>query len=617
MENFNTFIYPKKKNMKTDRKSCNLQKSLLSLLFTVLLVLAFSYIYARVGGAGGSSSGGGGGDGLGGLILYILFLIPFPYNIIVIAILIAVAYYANKKAKQQSILNKLPTGEAITNIKGYNDFIAKNPGFNEAGFKDKVKTAFIQIQEAWQNKDMSKVRKYISDGMYQRLNVQFKMMDKLSQKNTIDKLDVKNIYIDRIDTDGLFDVVHVAIHASIVDKFISEKYSELNSGGSEEFVEYWSFMKKRGVTEKNLFSSDNCPSCGAALPAVPGEVAKCEFCGTLTNSGEYDWVLAEITQADDYISSNPLVMKATNLQEKILEIEEQNDDVSVQLIEDKASNAFLQVETARVLNDPTILRRFTTDKAFEKIKATFGQGEPFVYNRIYLSDVTLIGAMQKDNLNTMVVSIKYSYQRVIPKEKSVVKLDAVVVTNTTIVLLSRSTHPEVSKGSLYAHRCPSCGGPTGDTIDLKCQFCGHELNSPANEWILSDFMSLNDYYSFYAMNAMSFAAGVKPDLIDKALDVRDYAFNNALIIMAADGVFAQEERDFAEQLAKKFGYNVDKIEPMFRMAQNGELALKMPEDQKKRVKVFKLMEKAAAIDGNIDPTEQQILDNLKQQYGLN
>lgn len=604
--------------MKTNKDSFKNQKPFWSILFTLVLVLTVSVVFARMGGAGGDSGGGGGGgDGLGGLIMYVLFLIPFPYNLIVIAIIIGLGYYANKKAKQKSILNKLPTGEAITNIRGYNEFIAQNPGFNDVSFKEKVKTAFVQIQEAWQKKDMSKVRKYISDGMYQRLNVQFKMMDKLSQKNTIDKLEVKNIYIDRIDTDGLFDVIHVAVHASVNDKFISEKYPELNSGGSEEFVEYWSFMKKRGVTEKNIFNSDNCPSCGAALPAVPGEVAKCEFCGTLTNSGEYDWVLAEVTQADDYISSNPLVIKAGNLQEKMMEIEEKNSDVSVQLIEDKASNAFLQIETARVLNDPAILRRFTTDTAFEKIKATFGQGEPFVYNRIYLSDVTLIGAMQKDNLNTMVVSIKYSYQRVVPKEKSVVKLDPVVVTDTSVILLSRNAQPEASKGSLYAHRCPSCGGPTGDTIDLKCQFCGHELNSSANEWIVNDLMSLNDYYSFYAMNAINFAAGIKPDVIDKALDVRDYAFNNALIVMASDGVFAQEEQDFAEQLAKKFGYNVDKIEPMFQMAQNGQLALKMPDDQKKREKVFRLMEKAASIDGNVDPTERQILENIKQQYGLN
>jgi len=129
-------------------------------------------------------------------------------------------------------------------------------------------------------------------------------------------------------------------------------------------------------------------------------------------------------------------------------------------------------------------------------------------------------------------------------------------------------------------------------------------------------MTLTEYYNYYAMNGASFAAGIKPDVIDKAMDVRDYAFNNALIVMACDGVFAQEEREFAEQIAKKFGYSVDKVEPMFQMAQNGQLSIKMPEDQKKREKVFRLMEKAASIDGTVDPNERQLLDNMKQQYGV-
>ena len=593
------------------------KRPLLHFTFAFLLLFVVGLVYARVGGAGGDFGGDGGDDsGIFSLIIYILLAIPFPYNFIVLGIILVLFYFVRKKAKQRTILNILPTGEGILKVRGYNDFIEHNPNFDEIKFKEKVKTSFLQIQEAWQNKDMSKVRKYISDGMYQRLNVQFKMMDKLSQKNTIDKFEVKNIYIDCIDTDGFFDIIHVAIHASVVDRFVSEKYPELNSGGSEEFVEYWSFLKKRGAEEKNIFSSDNCPSCGAELPKITSEVAKCEFCGTLTNSGEFDWVLAEITQADDYVSSSPLVMKSINLHEKIIEIEQQNTDFSVQLIEDKASNAFLQIETARVLNNPVILRRFTSDAAFKKIKARFGQGEAFVYNRIFLSDVTLIGALQNNNMNTMVVSIKYSYQRVVPKEKSVVKLDSVVVTDTSIILLSRNINSEVSKGSLYAHRCPSCGGPVGDTIDLKCKYCGYELNSPANEWIVTDLMTLNDYYSYFAMNSATFTAGIKPNIIDNVLDVRDYAFNNALIVMACNGVFEKEERDFAERMAKKFGYNINKIEPMFQMAKNGQLSLKMPENTKKREKVFRLMEKAAAIDGNVDPAERQLLDNLKQQYGL-
>ena len=95
---------------------------------------------------------------------------------------------------------------------------------------------------------------------------------------------------------------------------------------------------------------------------------------------------------------------------------------------------------------------------------------------------------------------------------------------------------------------------------------------------------------------------------------KDYAFNNILIIMAADGEFAKEEMMMAVRLAKKWGYNTDKINYIFHLASSRQLVIRMPEDQGKREKIFKMMEKAAAIDGVVSPEEKLLLDNVKKQY---
>ncbi len=585
--------------------------------FLILLILIFvnKDSFARLGGAGGSSSNGGnGGDGIGSLIFYIIMLIPFPFNIILIAIIVAGYIYFNKKNKQKTIFNKMPTGVPTgTKPEGYESFILNNPTFDENKFKEKVKTAFTDLQYAWQDKNMSKVRKFLSDGMYQRLNTQFKMMDLLAQKNTIEKLNIKNIHIDKVETDGLYDIVHVAIHASVVDKFISEKYKSLNSGGAEDFVEYWSFLRKRGIEENDIYSSNNCPKCGGELPKETGEVAKCEFCGSMINSGEFDWVLSEITQADDYIAANP-VIKAGNLSDAVMKLVENNEDFAVQLIEDKASNGYLQIETARVMKNPKLMRRFVSDEIFDKLSEQFKNEENFVYNRLYLNDVSLIGVMQKDNKNVLTIAIKSSYQRVIPKDKKAELIDYAVTTKTEVIFMSRDINAGKSKGSLYSHNCPACGGPVDDSLDTKCQYCGSELNSTSNEWIITNIMDIQSYYNYYATNAANFVAKINPEKIDGLYKVRDYAFNNVLIMVAADGNFDNEELEFTKKLAKKWGYNINKIEPMFKMAQNGKLVLRMPEDMKSRQKIYKLMEKAAQIDGNISSQEQQLLDNIKQQY---
>ena len=42
---------------------------------------------------------------------------------------------------------------------------------------------------------------------------------------------------------------------------------------------------------------------------------------------------------------------------------------------------------------------------------------------------------------------------------------------------------------------------------------------------------------------------VKPSKVDGLYAVRDYAFNNVLLMIAADGIFDSEEMVFAEKLA--------------------------------------------------------------------
>ncbi|MFA5780893.1 MAG: TIM44-like domain-containing protein [Bacteroidales bacterium] len=589
-------------------------------LITVTLIALFMIMslytidtYARAGGGGGSSGGSGGdGGGLIGILIYIIFMIPFPWNFVVIGLIILLGWWGNKKNKQQTVLNQLPMANMMDKQKVITNYMQQNPTFDVETFKAKVKQAFIQIQEAWMLKDMGKVRKYISDGMYQRLNIQFKMMNILDQKNIIENLLVKNIIIDKIEYDGRFDIIHAAIHASIVDKFISSKYPQLNSGGTEEFVEYWSFIKKRGIKEANLFDSQNCPKCGAELPKNAGDVSQCSYCKTITNLGDYDWILSEMTQADDYIGVHPKASKESALAIKVNELVKSDEDFSIQNIEDKASNGYLQIITANTLKDSTIMRRFVSDELYERL-SHFNE-DNIVYNRIYLNDVTLIGASQSDNKNILSIAIKSSYQRVMLKDGKATLLDSMVLSKTETVLMSRDVNHGLSKGSLYAHSCPSCGGPVKDTIDTKCQYCEAELNSTKNEWIITDILGVSEYRNYYQENKDDFVASIGIDKIESLYDVRDYAFNNVLVVMAANGKFELQELDMAQKLAKKWGYKVDRIQPMFDMAKNGSLIIRMPEDQKKRQKIFKLMEKAAAIDGMVSAEEKQLLENVKQQY---
>lgn len=594
---------------------------LLMFVFVVLITMLISTdMFARMGGGGGGgggrSGGSGGGDGIGALIFYLFMLLPFPLNwIVVIALVIGIFVFSRLK-KQGSILNKVQ-GSIIPgkkDVKGLAAYKQMHPDFNEEQFIQKVSKAFTDIQAAWAEKDINKVRRYISDGMYQRVMTQFKMMNILSQKNILEKLEIKAVIIDKIETDGVFDVMHVGVFASVKDKFVSDNYPSLNTASYEEFVEYWSFIRKNSAKPKDMYNTYNCPNCGGDLSTNMGDMCKCPYCGTITNSGEYDWVLSEITQADDYVTTSHLHDMSNTLANKIEEISDADADFAIQNIEDKASNGYLQIETARVLKDPKLMRRFVTDEFFNKFEIEIKSTSHFVYNRIFLNDVTLIGALQKDNKNILALSVKSSFQRVVINGGKANLLDMAVTSKSEVVFMSKDIQSGQNKGSIYAHQCPSCGGTISDTTDLNCPYCGSQINSTKNEWIISDIMSQNDYLNYFRENSNFFIANVNPKKLDSMYKVRDYAFNNILIMIAADGVFDAEEIDFAKKMARKWGYAPSKIEGMLDMAANNQLVLRMPEDRKDIEKIYKLMVKTAAVDGNVSPEEQALLDSVRQQY---
>jgi len=599
------------------------------LILTIVIVLLLSgttVLFARAGGAGGSSEGSsssgssyhGGGGGGGDAILIVYYLVraigPIP-TLVLVVVVIGIGSLAVRKNARLSgtAYRNMRTPPPREKVPGYRKFREGVPDFDEDDFLGKAEKAFYAIQEAWSAKDLSKVRKFISDGVYQRFNTQFKMMSLLRQRNVLTDVRIEEMFLDKVEIDGAYDIIHVGIRARLEDEFVCELDHSLDSGGFEEFLEYWSFLKRRGAPKKDLYDSQLCPNCSAPLPDDPGEIARCGYCGTLVNSGEYDWVLSEITQADDY-SRTAALEKSHNLTSKTRALSKAYPDFSVQLLEDKASNGYLQILTAYAYRDPAIMRRFVTDSAFDKIRNRFPDS-PIVFNRLYLNSVTLIGAFSRDEENVLAFSITSSFQRAsIEGGERLRLLDPAMVLSHEILLMSRHREPLDPKGPLYLHQCSSCGAHVKDTVDLVCSYCGNHLNSNRREWIVADLLSTEEYRKQLGEEDGNVMMKLDPRVLDDLYDVKDYALNNIMIVVSADGAFSEEEENFSIGLAKRWGYNPEKLKPIFRIAAAGRLVIRMPDNPRKRAEIYELMKKAAAVAQDLSETEQRILDYVKEHY---
>jgi len=498
-------------------------KPFLQFLFIIALTfLGIPFIseelIARAGGGGGGSHGGGShggrsghssggssgwGHSSGGGVSHGTSYggsSPFDFSsLFTLIILIALLYLLFRVIlffKKGSIAtnSSMVSNEkkSVEQVDGWKEFSAANPNFDLSEFLMKVNKAFIEVQTSWSEQNMNHMRRFITDGVYQRFNTQFKMMKLLQQTNPLSNIKIANIWVDRIEQDGLYDIMQVGIEASMDDKFECALNHELDEEGLQDFIEFWSFIRKRGAPKKDIYDSDKCPNCGAPLPENIGEVCKCTHCNAMVNSGEFDWILSEITQKDDYYSNDVFSEKPGNLETTIHDMVSVYGDFSVQLVEDKASNAYMQIMTAKAMHDPSVMRRFVSDELFRQLAPKLEKNQE-IFNRIFLNKVTLIGVQKKENKNILIFAIICSIQRVLVSNNRMELVDPDIITQEEVIFLTRDAQAGAGKGSIYQHNCPSCGGPVKDTLDIKCSFCGSLLNSTANDWVVSALMNRSEF----------------------------------------------------------------------------------------------------------------------------
>lgn len=345
----------------------------------------------------------------------------------------------------------------------------------------KCETAFTKIQVAWGSMDIKPIRKFISDGMYQKFKSQFMMMKELGQHNEVDAVEIINCKIADASTDGVYDTVTFQLYATMHDTFVSPKYPELNDACEDAFIEYWTFIRKHDIQSKgDLYDTDNCPNCGGDVSAIVGDMAKCAYCGAATNSGEYDWVLCEISQSGYFEVGESTDRYREAYIADAENIRKYEPNYSVQLLEDKVSNAFYQIMTAQALDKPELVARFT-DTLYNFT------AHNVLYNRLYINAVNQNGYVDiTDEYMEIEFEVKYGFQRVRKNsDGSLEIMDNEIQEQTNIYTMKHALVTSETKGNLYAGECPSCGAPVDDTGERNCSYCGELYNSGKNEWIIS------------------------------------------------------------------------------------------------------------------------------------
>ena len=165
--------------------------------------------------------------------------------------------------------------------------------FNEAMFKTKVDNIFVKLFTAIMKGNLQEVDHFISDNVYNKYEDYINKLDSNNERQMYDELNVKHTEI--ISRDLLEDkeVIKVRIISRYMDYIISKSTGDFIRGDNTRRIEkeyILTFEKK--LDTKDIKIVRKCPGCGASISVNTS--GKCEYCGTIYNLEDYDYILVNI-----------------------------------------------------------------------------------------------------------------------------------------------------------------------------------------------------------------------------------------------------------------------------------------------------------------------------------
>lgn len=413
-------------------------------------------------------SGGGGGCGAVGwiAILFIMGVLVYMYY---------TSAKGRKKAEQRATIDV----NEKTAAKGLRALRSQDPEFDPQAFVQRTITVVQKVNETWLAGDMGPARRVISDGVYVRFSTQLALLKADGLRNVMANWRVVSADILAAESDPQWDTVHVKVVGAARDLDVSVNLTEetikkkMSGAQLNEYEEVWSFVRRRGKHSKKGVPAleGRCPSCGAEMPL--SQVVKCEYCQALVNSGEHDWVLAEITQPEEWRAG-----AAVDEIPGFDELRQRDAAVSRQELEDRASVIFWKWIEARTTGKLQKLARFCVYPPTDSTSAAnLGIGTGGVKLRqVAVGSAELkvaAAAGSAEEMDNATVEIRWS--------ASIDGADSAF--NLHRFTLARQGNVQ-SKRGMSSLDCPVCGGQLAGSDAVTCTYCGTTLSGGKHEWAL-------------------------------------------------------------------------------------------------------------------------------------
>jgi predicted lipid-binding transport protein (Tim44 family)/uncharacterized tellurite resistance protein B-like protein len=574
------------------------------------------------GGGGGHSGGGfsgghGGGGGDGGLIQLIFWLllthpaIGIPITIIVIVLFI----YAQRQGSDLYTSSVIRRGGAIISDNQraamLAPLIAADPQFHQQALIARVTAAFVKLQSAWAQQNLTTVRPFISDGIFERFSLQFDEQKSLGFRNVVQNVQVEEAEIVKVRSDHRFDSVDIRIEARADDFDVALSTGQKMPGSDdrpESFVEIWTFLRCRGVTTRSNptgLMEGRCPNCGAAVEM--NQNANCAHCGAMLRSGAYDWVLVEITQESEWIVRQPDELIG------MAEMIARDPNFNAADLEDRASVLFWRHNAAQRTGNIDILRKVASPEYCDAIAHELAASERRFFGECAVGSVDTRGIVSAGEWDRTLVEVRWAGTQFIVRQGKLQRTDQRSMSRVVLELSRRRGVLTDAGMAVSSAHCPKCGAPESGGTSNACEFCGQVLNDGTRSWILTAIRTAADARQILG-SLSPFAAPTSPEQPDQPAPVEALAW--MIQMAAADGEVSPRERNMLAAVARRRAMPQTQLDTLIAAATQGTLDLPAPKGSAQAQEWLTAMAQEAMADGNLSREEYALLQKTGQRVGL-
>lgn len=232
------------------------------------------------------------GGGSAGVIIY------------VVIIGVVIVLKTQKKAKQSEYTQRRVVQPTVKRRKTLPDrtdeinaLIKKaDPNFTATDFLSFARQVYMDIQSAWENRDLEPVRAVLHQNLYQQTQRQIEEKIAAGIVNHLERISVNTAYLTSFVRDNQYEYLTVYLAASMIDYQVREATGEILYGNKDTRWDMYykmTFMRNRGAATRSAEEKAEgimCPNCGAPLKGTSFGV--CAYCDSVILTGVYDWVLS-------------------------------------------------------------------------------------------------------------------------------------------------------------------------------------------------------------------------------------------------------------------------------------------------------------------------------------